>query len=96
MIYEIRWVAYVCAGSMKILGLTIPFVTAPPAAHPAMAVIGLCRAEARIERFDPARLERARGRAHELGAGAELRVCRGVQCSDNLAQWITELTFKEK
>ena len=94
MIYELSWVAYACAGVVKVLGVSFAIASAPPAAHPAMAAIGLCRAEARVERYDPARLELARRRVRELGAGAVLRSCRGVRCTDNLAQWITELTFK--
>jgi len=94
LIYELSWIAYVCAGSVKILGVSFALASAPAAAHPAMAAIGLCRAETRVEHFDPARLELAKRRARELGAGAELKACRGVRCSDNLAQWNTELTFK--
>lgn len=96
MIYELTWVAYACAGAVRVLGLSFAVASAPPAAHPAMAAIGLCRAEARVERYDPARLEHARRRVRDLGAGAVLKRCRGVQCGDNLAQWSTELTFKEK
>ena len=96
MIYELSWVAYACAGVFKIFGFTIAVASAPPEAHPALAAINLCRAEARVERYDPARLEHARRRVRELGAGAGLRSCRGTKCGDNLAQWSTELSFKEK
>ncbi|MDD5302044.1 MAG: hypothetical protein PHS14_02960 [Elusimicrobia bacterium] len=95
MIYEIRWVAYTCAGVFRVLGLSFTIASAPAAAHPALAAIGLCRAEARVERYDPARLERARDRARDLGAGAQLLSCRGLRCSDNLADWKTDVKFKE-
>lgn len=96
MIYELSWVAYVCAGVFKVFGFTIAVASAPPEAHPALAAIGLCRAEARVEHYDPARLEHSRRRVRELGAGASLRKCIGVRCGDNLAQWSTELTFKKE
>lgn len=96
MIYELSWVAYACAGVFKVFGLSIAVASAPPAAYPTLAAVGLCRAEARVERFDPARLELSRRRVRELGDGAVLRRCRGVRCGDNLARWSTELTFKEE
>lgn len=96
LIYELRWVAYACVGSIKVLGVSISLISPPAAAQPALAAIGICRARAVVERYDPARLDLAKRRARELGVGAELRACRGVPCTDNLAQWSTELTFKEK
>lgn len=83
MIYFlVTWIAWTCPGG--ILGGLVPAPVRPLA----------CRAEPRFELYDPARRGRAQARVRELGPGAEMRRCRGLRCSDNLAQWNTELTFK--
>ncbi len=79
----VAWISWTCPGG-PISGLV------PAAARPLV-----CRPAPRHELYDPARRPRAQARVRELGAGAELRVCRGLRCSDNLADWTTDVKFKE-
>lgn len=79
----VLWISWTCPG-----GPLSGFV-------PATARQLLCTSTPRFELYDPARLEAARRRVRELGAGAELRICRGLRCSSNLAEWKTDVKFKE-
>lgn len=79
----VLWISWTCPG-----GLLGGFV--PAAARPL-----LCAPAPRLELYDPARRGRAEARVRDLGAGAEIRACRGLRCSSNLADWTTDVKFKE-
>lgn len=81
--FLVTWISWACPGG-PLGGLV------PAAARPAV-----CRPEPRFEVYDPALERRARARVRELGGGAELRRCRGLRCSGNLADWKTDVEFKE-
>lgn len=79
--YLLTWLAWTCPGGP--LGGLVP--------APARPLV--CRAEPRLELYDPARLERAKARTRELGCSAQLRRCRGLVCSSNMVSCETVMTF---
>jgi len=108
MTYLVTWTAYACAGSLTLLGVPVPLASLPAAAHPALAVLGVCRAAPSVEPYDPARLPEARARIRELGPGAVLLRCgrqpaprrwwRREQparygCEPETVTWVTEAHF---
>lgn len=81
MIYAFTYTAYVCAGAVTFLGfIKVQIASFPAEAKPALAAVHLCRAEARLELYDPARREAAYARARAVDG--TLRRCRGVVCKD--------------
>lgn len=91
---ELLTIGFVCAGSIRILGIGIPLVSVPPTLHPLLAAVGACRAEPRSEIFT--READAHKRARELGCGSfRLRSCRSLRCVDVPVTCVTEMTFGE-
>lgn len=78
--FAVLWISWTCPGGPA--SRLIPAALRPAVCAPAPA----------WERFS--RRGYAEYRVRELGAGSRLYACRGLRCSDNLADW-TDVKFKE-
>lgn len=88
--------AYLCPGTVSILGIGIPLAKLPESAKPALAVAGVCEPRPSLELYDPARTEEARQRVMRLGKPAQLYpVTNGVIVGEPLVEWKTFASIKE-
>lgn len=62
---------------------------------PAAARPLVCAPRPAVEAYDPAQAVRARKRVLELGAPAQLYLCRGDRCGEPLVEWNVEAKIKE-
>jgi len=89
--FEVAFIGYVCLGDISLFGFKR--VTIPPAARPAAAAVGLCKAEPKVERW-PSKRE-AHRRIVALGQFAEPRLkwCENFRCWDRRITWETTPSF---
>lgn len=88
--------AFLCPGSVVLLGISIPLAKLPESAKPALAVAGICETRPTMELFDPAQFNKARARVAQLGKPAQLyQVQNGVTVGPPLVDWPTDPKFKE-
>lgn len=88
--------AYLCPGTVTILGVGIPLARLPESAKPALAVAGVCEARPTLELYDPARSGGAHARVLALGKPAQMyALTQGVKISPPLVEWKTAADIKE-
>lgn len=92
----VAFTAYLCPGTVTLLGIQIPLARLPESAKPALAVAGVCEPRPSLELYDPARKAAAYARVRALGRPAQVYAVHGLtQVGPPLAAWQTHADIKE-
>lgn len=92
----VAFTAYLCPGSVTLLGISIPLAKLPESAKPALAVAGICEPRPAFELYDPAQFNKARARVAQLGRPTQLYAVRnGIEVGPPLVEWPKDPKFKE-